>query len=67
MPIQFVSGRDDTVIKPDHMKALCRAAMRANNKKISFASLAGGHNDVCVVAGPIYQACIYRSIIILIF
>ena len=59
VPIQFVSGKNDNVIKPHHMKALARAAMQTN-AKVSFASLSGSHNDLPLVAGPIYQETINK-------
>jgi hypothetical protein len=57
VPIQFISGKQDRVIKPWHMKELCKAAM-AKNSHVSFASLQGGHNDVPLKSGPVYQETI---------
>jgi len=59
VPVLFISGKQDNIIKPVHMKSLCKAALRSN-KKVSFASLQGGHNNVPLVAGAVYQETINK-------
>ena len=61
VPIQFVSGKQDKVINPRHMKTLCSTAMQSNDQ-VSFASLQGGHNDIPLVSGPVYQEVINKFI-----